>query len=114
MSRSRSRRSVVRSGHRRLEFEALEQRAVLSGSGLASVAPLPLGLSDAEEVAPAAVLDALVQTLPYYRFNEVTAAQAPLLTLAQVASIPDVAWFNEMSPEARAALAPASAAVRNC
>lgn len=93
-------------GHRRLEFESLEHRIVLSGSDvLDASAPQPLIVQlDAEEIPLAAVIDALVTTLPYYQFNELTPAQVPLLTLAQVASIPNLTWFAAMSDAARAAL----------
>lgn len=90
-------------GHRRLQYECLEGRIVMSGTGLLpSAAPSPEAING-EDVAQA-VLNGEVTTLPYFRFAELTAAQVPLLTPTQVATIPNGNWFNSLSKEARGAL----------
>jgi hypothetical protein len=45
-----------------------------------------------------------IQSLRYYDFPYLSAAQTPLLTAAQLASIPSIGSFGEMSSSARAAL----------
>ncbi len=100
-------------GSRRLGFENLEYRVVMSGSNLAApilaqAASIAASSFDeqplaAEEQPLAAVADSLISTLPYWRFTELTPAQIPQLSLAQVASIPTVGWFTVLAPEARAA-----------
>lgn len=92
-----------RASNRRLDFESLEPRVVLSASSPWDL-DSPLVQTADGEIAQAAVIDSLVQTLPYYRFAELRPDQVPLLTTAQLASIPTIGSFGEMSAAARAAL----------
>jgi DNA polymerase III psi subunit len=90
-------------GNRRLQYECLEGRIVMSSTGLLPSAAPASNESNGEDVAQP-VLNAEVATLPYFRFAELTAEQVPLLTPTQVATIPNGYWFNSLSEEARSGL----------
>src|SRR5262249_23071200 len=47
-----------------------------------------------------------IQGLPYQEFQSLDPAQIPYLTLAQVASIPTMGWFDTLSAADKAALTP--------
>jgi DNA polymerase III psi subunit len=85
---------------RRARFESLEERVVMSASSV---------VAQDEVVAAAAALPAIseidwIHSLTYTSFNLLSGEQSPLLTTQQVASIPDVYWFSQMSASTRGAL----------
>lgn len=100
-----SNRSKSKSEARRLSFESLESRVVLSASSIyhayaephveqALISPVTLNNSTED----------WVRSLTYAQFELLTAAEVVYLTPQQVASIPSTGWFNKMSADARAAL----------
>ncbi len=102
-SSKRNKDQANRHGNRRLQYECLEGRIVMSGTGLLPSMPASTDAPGGEEIAQA-VLNSEVPSLPYVRYAELTAVQVPLLTPAQVAAIPNGNWFNSLSSEARSAL----------
>jgi len=76
----------------------------MSGGSLASIDEGAISGQSVIGPLAASVLDISVPTLNYTRFNELSALQVPLLSLQQVASIPNSYWLGTMSTEARAAL----------
>jgi hypothetical protein len=87
---------------RKLKFESLEDRRVLSTTALE--APVTSTEEAGSIKVPKDVLPTEIPTLTYNRFHELGVAQVPLLTPAQVATIPDIGWFDTMSAAQRAAL----------
>src|SRR5687768_648932 len=87
---------------RKLKFETLEVRRVLSTT--TREAPLESTDVAAPIKVQKDVLPSEIPTLTYNRFHELGVAQVPLLTPAQVATIPDIGWFDTLSAAQRAAL----------
>ena len=87
-----------------LQFEALEQRVVMSASSIVPIEPV----APPETVqAPAVVANTVedwVHSLNYLEFGQLTALEAIFLTPTQISSIPNTGWFNTMSAAARGVL----------
>lgn len=104
---NRRTKKCARGHHRRLRFEALEDRRVLS----AATVTMPLGTADdgtsafvPREPMVLSVTDAEIPGLTYNLFHLLTPTQIPLLSPAQIATIPDIGAFGTLSDAARAAL----------
>jgi trimeric autotransporter adhesin len=93
----------TRLDQKRLRLEALESRVVMSATGLADAGPIPL---QPVVQTPATLLtgEEWVHSLTFPYFNLIPANQIQFLTLQQVASIPNTSYFQQWSPESRAAL----------
>jgi hypothetical protein len=93
---------------RRLNFESLEERVVMSATSLAPEAGVTAAAVVADPV-PAAALNVIdwVHSLVYYQFSQLQPDEIQYLTTQQIASIPNAYYFGQLSSPTRAALSQA-------
>lgn len=83
-----------------------EARSVLTAAQVQALRVDNLGLSGLTPVQRAVLALDQIQSLGFRDFEHLNETQTPLLTGAQVATIPNSWWFGRMSVEARAAITP--------
>lgn len=88
-------------------------RALLTADQVKALNVAELGLDELTTAQIGQLSTAQIQSLKYWDFGRLTAAQTPQLTANQIASIPNEWWFGRMSAEARAALKPAQVQALN-
>jgi len=104
---------ATRSQAARLGFESLESRIVMTGVGFDDDAAVVAAASTVETTSQTTGFDASaallsteewVQSLQFWQFNLLLPDQVQYLTTAQVASIPNASYMNNIAPASRAAL----------
>ncbi len=90
-------------GAKRLGFESLEHRVVMSATALTPETPATETYV-APPVAAIISVEEWVQSLNHTQFNLLTPSQVPLITTEQIAAIPHSIYLEQMSTAARAAL----------